>query len=291
MRVLHDKVAVITGGTRGLGYGIAQAYLEAGAKVVVASRSAESVEKAVKELGKSGGEAGGTTCDVGDLQEIEGLAKFAIGKFGRFDVWINNAGISPAYGPTVHIPHQQTTAALQTNIFGTYYGSLAAMRHFLERGEGKLINVSGRGDKQPVPLQNAYASTKAWMRSFTLALAEEYKDSGVGVYLFKPGIVDTDMLRKVQVIKGYEKRVSALGSVIRMWGNQPSVPAEKAVWLASPSTDGKTGLVVSVLGRYKMIEGLVREGSGRILHKELEEMDIKIIPIEPEIGTIDTEIS
>jgi NAD(P)-dependent dehydrogenase (short-subunit alcohol dehydrogenase family) len=153
----------------------------------------------------------------------------------------------------------------------------------LQRGEGKLINVSGRGDKGPVPLQNAYGSSKAWMRSFTLALADEYKESGVGIYLFKPGIVDTDMLRKVEVIKGYEKRVAVLGKIIRMWGNEPETPAEKAVWLASPATDGKTGLVVSVFSRFQMIKGLVSEGLDRLMRRDLDEINIKITPVEPAI--------
>jgi NAD(P)-dependent dehydrogenase (short-subunit alcohol dehydrogenase family) len=283
MDELKGKAAVITGGTRGLGFGIAQAYIRAGAKVVVASRSKESVEEAVLALKEIGGEVGGINCDVGILEDVEGLALYTINTFGKFDVWVNNAGLSPAYGPTIHIPHNQNEIVFQTNILGTYYGSLTAMAHFLQRGEGKLINVSGRGDKGPVPLQNAYGSSKAWMRSFTLALADEYKESGVGIYLFKPGIVDTDMLRKVEVIKGYEKRVAVLGKIIRMWGNEPETPAEKAVWLASPATDGKTGLVVSVFSRFQMIKGLVSEGLDRLMRRDLDEINIKITPVEPAI--------
>ncbi len=282
MDELKDKVAVITGGTRGLGFGIAQAYIRAGAKVVVASRSMESVEAAVLALEEMGGQASGIHCDVGILEDLEKLARYTIEKYGKFDVWVNNAGLSPAYGPTIHIPHKQNEIVFQTNIMGTYYGSLTAMKHFLERGEGKLINISGRGDKESVPLQNAYASSKAWMRNFTLALAEEYKESGVCVYLLKPGMVDTDMLRKVKVVEGYENRVAALGTIIRMWGNEPSIPAEKAVWLASSATDGKTGLVVSVFGRVQMIKGLINEGIGRLMKRDLEEIDIEITPIKPE---------
>jgi len=283
MDELKGKAAVITGGTRGLGFGIAQAYIRAGAKVVVASRTRESVEAAVLVLEEMGGEAGGIKCDVGILEDVESLARYTIKKYGKFDVWVNNAGLSPAYGPTIHIPHNQNEIVFRTNMMGTYYGSLTAMKHFLERGEGKLINMSGRGDNGPVPLQNAYGSSKAWMRSFTIALAEEYKESGVGIYLFKPGIVDTDMLRNVEVIKGYEKRVAALGRIIRMWGNAPDIPAEKAVWLASSATDGKTGLVVSVFSRVQMVKGLVSEGLGHLMRRDLEEIDIEITPVEPAI--------
>jgi glucose 1-dehydrogenase len=282
MITLKDKVAIITGGTRGLGFGIARAFVQAGAKVFVASRSAESVEKAVSVLKGMGGEADGVICDVGSLEEVEGLSLKATEEFGKIDVWINNAGISAPYGPTIQISYDEIVNLIQTNILGTYHGSLAAMRYFLKEKQGKLINVSGRGDKGPVPLQNAYASSKSWVHSFTLALAEEYKNSGIGVYLFRPGIVDTDMLRKVAVVEGYGNRIEPLKSVMRMWGNDPEVPAKKAVWLASQATDGKTGLVVSVFNRRRMVFGLLREVLRRILRHDMEQIDLEIQTVNPE---------
>ena len=283
MCLLKNKVAVITGGTHGLGFGIAQAYVRAGAKVVVASRSIDSVKNAVTVLEEMGGEADGISCDVGKFDDVKNVALYTIERFGRFDIWVNNAGVSSAYGPIIHVPRAQIENVFKTNISGTYYGSLMAMQHFLRRGKGKLINVSGRGDKRPVPLQNAYASSKSWIRSFTLALAAEHKESGVGVYLFKPGLVDTDMLRKVEAIEGYEKRVGALKTIMRMWGNTPQVPAQKAVWLASSATDGRTGLVVSVLDSHMMIRGLLREGIERLLQRNQEEFNMEIIPIHSEL--------
>jgi len=282
VKTMNDRVSVITGGTRGLGFGIAKAFVQEGAKVFVASRSTEAVEKAVSVLSDMGGQVSGKVCDVGSLEEVENLSLKAIEEFGKIDVWINNAGVSAPYGPTIQIPHEQILNLFQTNILGTYNGSLVAMRFFLNQGQGKLINVSGRGDKAPVPLQNAYASSKSWMRSFTLALAEEYKQSGIGVYLFQPGLVDTDMLRKVDVVEGYENRIEPLKSVIRMWGNEPEVPAKKVVWLASQATDGKTGLVVSVFNRRRMVFGLLREVLGRILRHDMEQIEIEINIVEPD---------
>ena len=282
VKTMEDRVSVITGGTRGLGFGIAKAFVQEGAKVFIASRSTESVEKAVSVLNGMGGGVCGNVCDVGSLEEIESLSQKAIEKFGKIDVWINNAGVSAPYGPTIQIPHEQILNLIKTNTLGTYYGSLVAMRIFLNQGQGKLINVSGRGDKAPVPLQNAYASSKSWMRSFTLALAREYKQSGIGVYLFNPGLVDTDMLRKVIVVEGYENRIEPLKSVIRMWGNKPEVPAKKVVWLASQATDGKTGLVVSVFNRRRMVFGLLRELVGRILRHDTKKIEIEIKTVKPE---------
>lgn len=98
--ILQDKVAVITGGSRGLGYAIAETYARAGTKVVIASRSARSVDEAVKKLQQNGAQAAGLACDVGDLSQVEALAELAIRTFGRIDIWVNNAGISAPYGPT-----------------------------------------------------------------------------------------------------------------------------------------------------------------------------------------------
>mgnify|MGYP001826694506 CR=1 FL=1 len=279
---LKDKVAVITGGTRGLGFGIAKAFVQARAKVFVASRSAESVEKAVSVLKGMGGQVGGKVSNVGLLKEVESLSLKATEEFGKIDVWINNAGVSAPYGPTIQISHEHFLNLIQTNIIGTYHGSLVAMKQFLKQRQGKLINVSGRGDKGPVPFQNAYASSKSWMYSFTLALAKEYKNSGIGVYLFRPGIVDTDMLRKVEVVEGYGNRIEPLKSVIRMWGNKPEFPAKKAVWLASKATDGKTGLVVSIFNRRRMVFGLLRDILDRILRHDMEQIEIEIKTVEPE---------
>ncbi len=160
---------------------------------------------------------------------MEALARFAIQTYGHFDVWVNNAGIGGPYGPSLDIAPEDFLAVLRTNIFGAYYGSTVAMRHFLPRKSGKLINILGAGDKRPVANQNPYASTKSWIRVFTLALAKEYKDSGVGVYAFQPGLMDTELLTEVTTFSGYEKRLkSIMPFLIRAIGKQPQVPARKA---------------------------------------------------------------
>ena len=198
---------------------------------------------------------------------MQALTDRALKTFGRFDIWVNNAGLSAPYGPSIDVPIAKFETVLRTNIWGTYYGSRAALKHFLPRRTGKLINLLGRGDKQPVPLQNAYASSKAWIRNFTLALAKEYKNSGVGVHAFNPGLVLTDMLDQVEAMAGYEERVRPLETVARMWGNPPEVPAERAVWLASSATDGRTGLEVRVLRPTVIVGGLLHELGRRLMRR------------------------
>jgi len=282
--ILENKVAVITGGSRGLGYAIAEAYGREGARVVIASRTQKAVDKAVRNLRESGAQADGLACDVSDLRQVEALAEFAVQKYGGLDIWVNNAGISAAYGPTAHIPSENFQGVTDTNITGTYNGSVTALRYFIPQKSGKLINLLGRGDKGAIPLQNAYSSSKVWVRNFTRALAKEYKGSGVDVFAFNPGLVRTDMLSKLEAVSGYEKRLSPLRYVTMLWGNDADVPAEKAAWLASSSTDGKNGLQVTVLTTHFMISRLVKQAFRWLTQKPGEMMDLNITTIEPEIS-------
>jgi len=277
--LLRSKVAVITGGTRGLGLAIAQAYAHEGAAVVVASRTPTSVEQAVISLKNEGLQASGQPCDVAHLPQVEALAEHALNTFGRLDVWVNNAGLSATHGPTIHVPPEEITQVIQTNILGAYHGSLVALRHFLSQDKGKLINVLGRGARQPVPYGNAYAASKAWLRSFTIALAKEYKDSGVGMYTFNPGLVDTDLLRKFRVIAGYEERANMLETVMRMWAKPPEVAARKALWIASDATDSRTGLDINLLGPATLLGGALREGVRQLLRRPAPVMELSVTSV------------
>lgn len=283
MPLLTDKVAVITGGSRGLGLGIAEAFLQEGAAVVVASRSARSVDDAVAGLDLGENRVAGTCCDVGDLAQVEALAEFAVEKFGKIDIWVNNAGISCPTGPTVHVPAEMVQALIQTNIQGVYHGSIVAMRHFLAQNHGKLINMIGKGESKPVPLHNAYSSSRAWVRNFTLALAKEYKSTNVGVFLLNPGLVATDMLQQLHFIAGYEHNLKVLRVVQRLLADPPEVPAQKAVWLASAATDGKTGLRKSALGPGRMLKGLGQEIGRKMGRQDTAAYTPRITLVEPAI--------
>ncbi|MCA9883175.1 MAG: SDR family oxidoreductase [Anaerolineae bacterium] len=282
MKELENKVAVITGGTRGLGLGIAQTYAAAGAKVVIAGRSQSTLDAALKQLHEEGAQAAGISCDVSDLEQVEALGKYAVDTFGKIDIWVNNAGLSAPYGPTVDIPPPMFMKVINTNIIGVYNGSVVALRHMLPQRSGKLINLLGRGEKKGVPFQNAYSASKVWVRNFTLSLAEENKDSGVEIFAFNPGLVDTDMIRQVEAVAGYEKRLKPLETVIRLWANPPEVPAQKALWLASSATDGKTGLRVNVLDRQMAIRGLLRDVWRRITRQPAPDTSLSIHTVTAE---------
>lgn len=282
--ILQDKVAVITGGSRGLGYAIAETYAREGAKVVIASRTQRAVDEAVKKLQENGMQAAGLACDVSDIQQVEALAEFAISAFGRVDIWVNNAGLSAPYGPTAHIPSGDFMSVIDTNITGTYNGSFVAMRYFIKQKSGKLINLLGRGDNGAVPFQNAYSSSKVWVRNFTMALAKEYKDSGVDVFGFNPGLVKTEMLSNVHALNGYEDKLNPLRYVVMLWGNDANVPAEKALWLASSATDGKSGMQVTVLTAWFKFSRILVVLLGRLKKQPQELMKLNITSVEPVIS-------
>lgn len=276
MRLLEGKTAVITGSSRGLGFAIAKAFAEQGASVVLAARTEETLHSAVVELKNQGYQAEGFVCETAKLEDVERLAQGAIATFGRLDIWVNNAGISAPYGLTMSIPPERIKKVVDTNILGVYYGSHVAMRHFLAQGSGKLINLLGRGESGPVPYQNPYASSKAWVKSFTQALAREYAGAGVEVMAFNPGLVITEMLTQVEVIAGFEKKVLPLNTVIRFWGNLPEVPAQKVVWMASPATDRRNGLIVNFLSFGRMMAGVGKELRRYITRAPISTPKIKV---------------
>jgi NAD(P)-dependent dehydrogenase (short-subunit alcohol dehydrogenase family) len=281
MRALRGKVAVVTGASRGLGKAIATLFAREGAKVVLAARSKKDIKQNAAELRAEGLEADYFPCDVSDPEQVEALARFAIQTHGGFDIWVNNAGTAGPYGATLDLTPEQFLSVQKTNIHGTYYGSRTSLRHFLTRNSGKLINVLGAGARGPVANQNAYGSTKAWIRVFTLALAKEYKDSRVGIHALHPGLMNTDLLTDVVTFAPYEKRLRGfMPFLIRAAGRKPEIPARKALWLASNATDGKTGLEISVSSPLTFLFGFLREGLRQSLHRPTRaiEMNITILP-------------
>jgi NAD(P)-dependent dehydrogenase (short-subunit alcohol dehydrogenase family) len=281
MKTLTGKVAVVTGASRGLGQVVAALFAREGAKVVLAARSTKDIEQNAADLRAEGLEAIAFPCDVSDPQKVEGLARFAIEKYGGFDIWVNNAGSAGPYGATLDLSPDQFLSVLRTNLFGDYYGSVIAMRHFLPRKAGKLINILGAGSTKPAPNQNAYGSTKTWIRVFTLALASEYKDSGVGVFALQPGLMDTDLLTNVVTFAPYEKRMrDFMPFLVRAGGKKPEMAARKALWLASSATDGKSGIDARAGSSISVMFGFMREGLRGLLHLPVRkvEMNVTVIP-------------
>ena len=229
---LTGKVAVVTGGSRGLGRAIAQLLGEAGATVVIGALPGDGVERAVAELRRSGIRAEGRDVDVADLAQVEALRDAAI-LVGGLDIWVNNAGTGGPYGPTHLLDPADFERVLDANVRGVFHGTRTAVATMLAQGSGHVVNVWGKGSAAPVPMQNAYAASKAWNRMFTRAVRREVAGSGVQVHGFDPGLVRTEMLRHVTVMPGMEKRVRALPVVVGLWGQSPQEAAQPVLALVT----------------------------------------------------------
>ena len=187
--------AVITGSTKGIGNAVARELLAAGANVVISGRTQTAVDEAVDALNARSGNtrAAGLATDVTDPEQVQALWDHAVQAFGRVDVWINNAGVAHTTAHIVDIPPTDVRAMVETNMYGTIFGSQVAVRGMIAQGGGKLFNVLGGGsDGRIRENMGVYSATKRGLDLFTRALVKETKDSPVLVGQIRPGVLITD---------------------------------------------------------------------------------------------------
>lgn len=248
MGKLDDKVAIITGSTRGIGKAIAQAFVREGARVVITSSHRASVDKALNDFPDSS--VFGHLCDVSDYAEVEKLVAAAVEQFGKLDVFINNAGISDTFYNVTDSDPEEWSRVIDINLKGTYYGTRAALNYFLKNGHpGRIINMAGSGTdrKSNTPFISAYGSSKAAIARFTFAVAEEYKDTPVSIMLLHPGLVRTDMINSVTPTPEMKRQQETFQTIVDIFAQPPSVAAALAVKMASDKGGCKSGDYVSAL--------------------------------------------
>ncbi|MGB8645441.1 MAG: SDR family oxidoreductase [Anaerolineae bacterium] len=238
MGAFEGQVAIITGSSRGFGLAMAQEFAQAGARVVVSSRNAASVDAAVKTL-PNPEHVLGLPCDVRDLEQVEKLADAAVQKFGRLDIWINNAGLAHAYVKMLALTPAQWHESFETNFFGAYHGCRVALGIMLPRHSGQIINILGMGADRPSPNQSAYGPSKAALLQLTRTLAQEYAGTGISINAVQPGMIWTEMLTKAEGVDSPQLR-ERMEWAMRVFGNPPAVPARAVLNLAEhPGTSGK----------------------------------------------------
>ncbi|MGC8775289.1 MAG: SDR family NAD(P)-dependent oxidoreductase [Chlorobaculum sp.] len=248
MKQLENRVAVITGSTKGIGRAIAREFVREGAKVVITSSRRENVEAAVREF--PDGSAFGHVCDVSSYASVEALVEVAIRRFGSIDCFINNAGISDPFTSVCDSDPDTWARVIDTNLKGTYNGCRAAARYFLSSGRrGKIINLAGSGtDKgSNTPFISAYGSTKAAIARFTYAMAEEYRKTDLSIMLLHPGLVRTEINHPERTTPELQKQLETFNIILDIFAQSPDLAAHYAVKMASSWSDGKTGLYLSAL--------------------------------------------
>ncbi|MDX3905002.1 MAG: SDR family oxidoreductase [Pigmentiphaga sp.] len=191
LKRLADQVVVITGASSGIGLATAREAALHGARLVLACRDKEQLDKLVEELRTAGGDAVAVQMDVGRREDHERLLQTAIDTYGQVDTWINNAGVS-IFGRIEDVPLDDQRKLFDTNYWGVVYGSVIATAH-LRRHGGALINVGSEVSDRAVPLQGAYSASKHAVKGFTDALRMELEAEGVpvSVTLVKPASIAT----------------------------------------------------------------------------------------------------
>ena len=189
---LSGKVAIVTGGTKGIGRGIAEALVRAGVNVCISARSRSDIDQAVQELLALGkGRAAGIVCDVRNPAQIKALFELTASEFGGVDILINNAGIG-IFAPVEDMSPEDFRAVLETNLFGVFYCCHEVIPLMKKRGGGYIINISSLAGANPHPRMAAYNASKFGLNGFSEALMQEVRHDGIKVSYIMPGSVNTE---------------------------------------------------------------------------------------------------
>ena len=244
---VRDKVAIVTGASRGIGAAIARTLAASGAKVVLASRKLEDLKQVEGQIVAAGGEALAHACHTGRPAEVAALVAATVARFGRVDVLVNNAATNPYFGPLLDIPDGAFDKTFEVNLKGYFTAAREFVRHVLGRqGRGTIVNMASVVGLRGSPFQGVYAMTKAAIISMTQTLAVEVGGRGIRVNAIAPGLVDTkfaaaivsnESLKKMWIDRTPQGRVGV-----------PDDIAGAALYLASDASSYVNGHVLVVDG-------------------------------------------
>jgi NAD(P)-dependent dehydrogenase (short-subunit alcohol dehydrogenase family) len=189
---LKDKSAIVTGGTKGIGRGIAEALHREGVSVCIAARHQREIDKAVKELNQGDeGRAIGFVCDVRDYDQVRALIDYTVKELGGLDILVNNAGIG-IFQKVEDTTTEDFRAVLETNVFGVFYCCHEAIPQMKRRGGGYIINISSLAGVNAHPQMAAYNASKFGLNGFSEALMQEVRHDNIKVSYIMPGSVNTE---------------------------------------------------------------------------------------------------
>jgi NAD(P)-dependent dehydrogenase (short-subunit alcohol dehydrogenase family) len=253
MSSLAGRNAIVTGASQGLGLAIAEAYVAAGASVLLCARSDAQLEVARRSLGGKAGQGqivDTERADVSNPQDVARLAAKAFDLFPQVHVLVNNAGIYGPIGPSEDVDWAAWVRAIEINVYGSVLPSRALVAHFKQHRYGKIVQLSGGGATNPLPNISAYAASKAAIVRFAESLALEVKPFHIDVNTIAPGALNTRMLDEVLAAgpdavgrEFYDRMVKTK--------NHGGTPLERgaslAVYLGSAASDGITGRLLSAV--------------------------------------------
>ncbi len=247
---LAGKVALVTGGSRGIGLAIARALGQQGARVGIAARTAGELASARAQLTGQGIEAHARATDVAREGDVKAWVDEVLAAWGAVDVLVNNAGVNGAIGRIDECDPAEWRRAFEVNVFGVMHACRAVLPGMRARRTGRIVNLAGGGVGGPgvAPRVSAYAASKAAVVQLTEALAREVADDGVTVNAIAPGAVVTEMTAAV-VAAGPERAGAELYERTlkqrQSGGERPELAAQLVVWLASEASGPLTGKMLS----------------------------------------------
>lgn len=233
---LTGKVAIVTGGSRGIGRAVCLAFAREGAKVVVTGRNEDRCRKVAAEIESRGGEALAVRADVSNEADVAGMVSAARGRFGRIDVLVNNAGVNIPYKTVAELSLAEWNHVVGTNLTGAFLCSRAVLPVMMSQRHGRIINVSSIGGRQGAAGRTPYRPTKAALINFSECLAAEVKAYGIDVNAICPGPTDTEMMHEIT------------GGKVPAYMAAPEDIAAVMVFLASDESRAITGTSIDALG-------------------------------------------
>ncbi len=251
---LEGKVALVTGGTRGIGRGIAEVFLKEGAKVVICGRSEEKGKEAVAEM-KGGRRLAFMKCDVKKQAQLDRTIDNTVKRFGRIDILVNNAGGAGGFAPVAQMSNEAWQDAMDWNVNSTFWATRKALEHMLPQLSGRIINISSVEGKHGKAGIAQYVTAKHAINGFTKSVAKEVGTQGITVNAICPGFIITDI-----VMESGASAAAAMGKtfdeMVQQFADESSIKrpntvaevAAMALLLASEAGSGITGALLSVDG-------------------------------------------
>jgi dehydrogenase/reductase SDR family protein 4 len=243
---LKDKVAIVTGASRGIGKAIACGFSEAGAKVILASRKIADLEKTAEEISASGGEAFPIAAHNGKLPELENLVNRTIEKYKKIDILVNNAGTNPVFGPVMDCEEAAWDKIFEVNLKGYFFLSRIVAKKMGEKGGGSIINMASVAGLRPTPGLGFYSISKAGVIMLTKVCASEWASLKIRVNAIAPGVIQTKFSQALwgnEVIMEEIKKRMPLQRI-----GQPDEIVGAALYLASEASSFVTGQTLTVDG-------------------------------------------
>jgi NAD(P)-dependent dehydrogenase (short-subunit alcohol dehydrogenase family) len=253
------RVVVVTGSTRGIGRAIALACARDGATVVVNGRTADAVDRVVKELRAAGAAASGTTGDVADPADVQRLFDRTLAEHGRIDVWFNNAGLPGGFCSADELTPEELLEIVDVNIGGVLLCCRLVVPYMREHG-GLIVNMCGRGSRGETAAYGApYAATKAALASLTRSLAAENADSpGLRIVGMIPGMVPTAFYENMRVSPRLTDKVGNVHIALDAFGASLDEVGEFGAKLAAAGPALKTGSMHSIITPARSMRGVFK---------------------------------